>query len=378
MTLEQDLVDRLFDRHGLPVTLADRFGALLAHSSHPPELLDPLRANSLMTRTAPQPDIHQLTDRARRANTPHHVRFADPSSRTRFVVPLWLSGEAQGFLYFLDTHEVLSPADMVPFARDFTLVAEHIRAATDELDLRSAILAHLLAPDEPTRNSAVTTLESTAAFGQGGPFSMALAPADALGEHTRTALRGAVGRDALISNYDSRFVLALTRTPATVLAESLRTRFPSSPATRIGISDTFDDLRDATAHRRECVLAQRAPSPVHSGVISWTDLSTSWRMLLSLTRSDALKSISPPVTRFLTEADANDRELARLLAEGNASIIGISTLMHLHRGTIYYRIRRIQELYGLDLQDEHARIDLALGLRAWQLHNQPKDLIPAL
>lgn len=105
-------------------------------------------------------------------------------------------------------------------------------------------------------------------------------------------------------------------------------------------------------------------------VTSYGDLGV-YRLLLELERSPELPSFYQEV---LGKLEANDRrgdgELIRTLeayfASRNSPTEAAERL-HLHRNTLLYRLRRIQTITGLDLDDPETRLALHLALRVGQV-----------
>jgi purine catabolism regulator len=92
-----------------------------------------------------------------------------------------------------------------------------------------------------------------------------------------------------------------------------------------------------------------------------------YRLLLSVGIQKELREFYTEVLGRLLEHDSrNGGELMQTLEayfKYHGSPSKMAEGMHLHRNTLLYRLRRIQEIIGVDLEDSEARLALHLALR---------------
>jgi sugar diacid utilization regulator len=69
------------------------------------------------------------------------------------------------------------------------------------------------------------------------------------------------------------------------------------------------------------------------------------------------------VARYDTEHRTPLLESLRVYLESFGDMVGAAARLHVHPNTLRYRLRRIRELTGLDLEDPDARLAVALQLR---------------
>ena len=100
------------------------------------------------------------------------------------------------------------------------------------------------------------------------------------------------------------------------------------------------------------------------------DLGT-YRLLLSMTEPDALRAFAESL---LAPLDAYDRdhggELAtslRAFLANNARWETAAAELYVHRHTLRYRMRKVEELTGRDLSSSFDRMEFWLALRAREL-----------
>ena len=92
-----------------------------------------------------------------------------------------------------------------------------------------------------------------------------------------------------------------------------------------------------------------------------------YRLLAGLRHTDALTSFYQETLAALVEYDTESGgELVKTLSvflanNGNAS--RTAQALHLHRSSLLYRLQRIAEIGGLDLDDAEVRLQLFLALK---------------
>ncbi|MGW3074330.1 PucR family transcriptional regulator, partial [Kitasatospora sp. NPDC001132] len=108
--------------------------------------------------------------------------------------------------------------------------------------------------------------------------------------------------------------------------------------------------------------------PRLEGVGDWERLGE-YTMFLQLPDSALNESLLPnPLRRLLDDgAGARLEETLRCFLENAGSVPRTAEVLELHRTSLYYRLRRIQEITGLDLDDGAHRLVLHMGLRLWDL-----------
>jgi purine catabolism regulator len=96
-----------------------------------------------------------------------------------------------------------------------------------------------------------------------------------------------------------------------------------------------------------------------------------YRLLLTLQEPDALRAFADSVLAALDRYDQeHDGELLpslRAFLEHNARWEAAAAELYVHRHTLRYRVRKIEELTGRDLSSSHDRMEFWLALRARDL-----------
>ena len=96
-----------------------------------------------------------------------------------------------------------------------------------------------------------------------------------------------------------------------------------------------------------------------------------YRLLLPLTKSSELRLFADQVLGRLIRYDRADKadllETLRVYFQCNGNVAHTAKALYIHRNTLLYRLDRIRQLGGFDLDDAETRLYLQLALRAHEL-----------
>lgn len=315
----------------------------------------------------------------------------------RYCVPVRSADDRFGYLWVIDPQQSLSAAERaLAHQAGADLVAILDRRQTTERAVESAhqaLLTRLLS-DEPLE----PLLRELTVHDMAQPDSLlsvfAFAPSgDSAGtEQRRIALRL---RLSTVERTHNWFVLpgnpisvfafcpAHVRVPPQRLVDtvtsSIQATFDDDPAigwsgTQLPLSQAARAFRDA---RLACAIAAIGAGPAGSPT-DWT-AAGSWRAVALLADSfagspDELDGlIHPGVAALLAEGrDDLIQTLEAYLSSGGDARRAADT-MHLHRSTLYYRLEKITQALGddvNDLTDGEARFDLMLSIRLARLRRR--------
>lgn len=193
-------------------------------------------------------------------------------------------------------------------------------------------------------------------------------------------LRQTRSAQGLIAIYQERAILLQLRDrppgPDEVAAQSARvldelhTFLDPSAAPVIGVGGRHHGLHDAWTSYEQSLVAARAARrlPSLKSVGDWDRLGE-FAVLLQLPEHALNRSLVPKPLRTLDEAGGGDRlrDTLRCFLEHAGSIPRTADALRIHRTSLYYRLRQIQEITGLDLDDGAHRLTLHLGLRIEEL-----------
>ncbi|AZM91333.1 MULTISPECIES: PucR family transcriptional regulator [Streptomyces] len=387
----QDLVDEISALLGAPATLENRDFRLIAFGAHDSEddlVMDPVRTRSILTRqsTAAVRSWFEGFGIAR-ATGPVRIPAAPDAGvfRGRICLPVRYRGIVQGYVWLLDQDPGPEPAAleaaMEVAQRIGVLLAEEAKAGAD---LSREFLAVLTAGRGWQQDMAVAALRVALGPGAEGPHAaVCVAPwsGEAPGSVPGAAAvcvvpAGSEGRDGPGPGTGVLAVLVRLRSgdalgPALAAVGRLlpRAAVAGSPAgggsVTAGVSDPVRALAELPAAWAQATAAARAAAgqPGLGPVAQWSGIGP-YRMLAALGAGPA----DDPATRALL--GPAHRELARtaevfLDCAGQAGRAAAE--LGIHRQTLYYRLGRVEQLTGLDLDLGEDRLLLHMALKAARL-----------
>ncbi|CAM5311142.1 PucR family transcriptional regulator OS=Streptomyces alboniger OX=132473 GN=CP975_25340 PE=4 SV=1 [Streptomyces alboniger] len=385
----QEPVDEISALLGAPATLENRDFELIAFGAHDgggdsgfdATVLDPVRTRSILTRRSTAEvrawfesfGITRATEPVRIPPTPEAGVL-----RGRICLPVRHRGFALGYVWLLDDEP--GPSDrqlaaaMKVAARIGALLADEAQAGAD---LTREFRAVLTAERGWQRDMAVAALRT--ALGPGAENLHAVvcvAPWPSADPEEAPAARTVPGAAAVCTvpwgTTDQslaalvRLRSAEARDPAhTAAARLVETARGVSGSAAAGVAGVRHGLEDLGAAWWEASGAARAAlaEPRFAPVAQWSDVGP-YRLLTALPPEAAH---DPVGARLLSPAH---RELARtaevfLDCAGQAGRTAAE--LRIHRQTLYYRLSRVEQLTGLDLDDGEDRLLLHMILKSSRL-----------
>ncbi|MDT0609436.1 PucR family transcriptional regulator [Streptomyces lancefieldiae] len=387
----QDLVDEISELLGAPATLENRdfeliaFGAYDSEGDLDPSALDPVRTRSILTRRSTAAvrawfesfGITRATGPVRIPPTPEAGVY-----RGRTCLPARHRGVVLGYVWLLDTDpgptERQLTAAMEVTARIGALLADE---AQHGADLSRELRAVLTAERDWQRDMAVAELRTALGSRADTPHAVVcVAPWPSADPDDAPSVRTVPGATALCTvpwGTAAQSLALLVRlrsadvpTPATSAAGRLLERArgaggASGAGAAAGVSAPRTGLAELGAAWWEAAAAARAArAETRFGpVAEWTSIGP-FRLLTALPPQSA----HDPVVRVLFSPA--HRELART-AEVYLDCAGqagrTAAELGIHRQTLYYRLSRVEQLTGLDLDDGEDRLLLHMALKAFRL-----------
>ncbi|MFF2964806.1 PucR family transcriptional regulator [Streptomyces sp. NPDC057963] len=397
----QQLIDALSARLGRSVAMDDARIRLLAHTAHTGDV-DEARIESIM---------HRGVSAALSAHVARHgaARAADvftvpPCPEIGFTVertgmPVRYNGALQGYLWLIgpatprDAEALREAAGQAALILHRDHLADEVSRSHEREHVRD-----LVAPDPSVRDEAaaalveeglavagpVAALVATASRRAGEPLSeqqrLAL---DLSLDHTRRRLPPA--RALVLSRPDHALLLTIwpggrsegiERTVgelAGVLHEKLVTELGTGPQALcwVGTSGTHRRLTEAHVSYREARQATDVAraTGVMGPVAAYPRLGV-YALLTKLAPDELAESIHPGLRRLLEPGSGHQDlvETLRTYLDHAGDAQRAAARLHVHRSTLYQRLRRIEELTGLNMSHGDDRLTAHLGLKMAQLH----------
>ncbi|MFK4598344.1 hypothetical protein RKD30_005011 [Streptomyces pristinaespiralis] len=393
----QDLVDEISALLAMPATLENRDFGLIAFGAHDSDstfdetTLDPVRTRSILTRRS-TPAVRAWFEGfgITRATGPVRIPAAPDAGvyRDRICLPVRHRGVALGYVWLLDAEPGPSAAQlsaaMEVAERIGTLLADEERVGADlsrelravlsaergwQYDMAVAELGTGLGTDAEGLHTLVCVTPWTAGD---APSVRSLPGASALctvplpgrpggGRAAETETSGAApGAVAALVRLRSADSLSPALSAASRLVDTA-----GGGEAAAGVATPLRGLAGLGRAWREAASAARAAraQPRLGPVARWSDLGP-YRLLTAL---PAEAAEDPAVRELLAPAH---RELART-AEVFLDCAGqagrTATALGIHRQTLYYRLGRVEQLTGLDLDDGEHRLLLHMALKSARL-----------
>ncbi|GHB65665.1 transcriptional regulator [Streptomyces viridiviolaceus] len=387
----QRLVEALAAQLGRAVVVDDPLVRLVCSSQHFGDA-DPVRIHSLLQGRAADEIIRYVLDQGvTQWQKPGFIDGRDDIGLlTRYCVPLRERGHLVGLLMVVAPDGTLAPdetatitqavpaiaaqmyADQLAAGTERTDVQEILLALVDDSQVarasaRQRILTEGLLPDAP--HVVVSVVQLSPSLEPPGQLEMALR--GSLERFCRS--RSATGIMAVTP--ESAILLQCYTRPvgeseladqATSILETLCTYLDASTAPVVGVGGVQDSLADARTSYDEALVAARAARrmPHLKNMASYETLGE-LAVLLRLPDEALNASLLPKPVRILLNSPVGQRleDTLRCFLENAGSIPRTAEALGIHRTSLYYRLRQVQEITGLDLDNGGDRLVLHLGLR---------------
>ncbi|GHF67884.1 sugar diacid utilization regulator [Amycolatopsis bartoniae] len=387
----QHLVDALAQRLRQPVAIDDTAFRLLAYSGHG-EDVDDMRKAVVLTREVPPEGLAWLQGFAL-SKAAQPVRLpANPALQTdpRIAIPVRCQGMHFGCLWLIE-HEPIADTELavaVSFAGQAGELLFRERILSELQNARAGeLLRDLVSDDLEKRGCAAAQLTENGLFASRGATVVLVvlaAPADGsdLGEDDRLALSMAL--DQAAHSVPERECLRMVRPTHGVLVTTEPAQ-RHSPKLATAVHEAACRLLGKAGRWRSVVVG------VGPAVPTLADVVTSYRGALQAARvADAVPRFRPvaksgelgvygllaglpldgltdgpdsTVNRLL-EADPTLFATAELFLDHAGDARTVAELLSVHRASVYQRLRRIEQVTGVDLADGEQRLALHLGIKA--------------
>ncbi|MEU6930379.1 helix-turn-helix domain-containing protein [Streptomyces sp. NPDC046374] len=387
----QELVDEISALLGAPATLENRdFGLIAfgAHDSDDDEAMDPVRTRSILTRKS-TPAVRAWFEGfgITRATGPVRIPAAPDAGvfRDRICLPVRHRGVVLGYVWLLDaepgpSHAQLTAA-MEVAARIGDLLADEERAGADlsrelraalsaergwQYDMALAALRTALGPDADGLHALVCLAPWAA---EDSPSPRMVPGAAALCTVPWRPAAAPSGAPAPVPAAAPRALAVLVRlrsadnlSPAVTAAGRLRGT--AGPTAVAGVGTPRRGLADLDVSWHEAGSAARAATAQpHLGPLAeWSTIGP-YRLLTALPPAEP----DPAVRTLLAPAHAELARTAEVFLDHAGQAGRTATALGIHRQTLYYRLSRVEQLTGLDLDAGEDRLLLHMALKAAKL-----------
>ncbi|QOV35356.1 helix-turn-helix domain-containing protein [Streptomyces ferrugineus] len=385
----QELVDEISELLGAPATLENRDFELIAFGAYDTEdeldasALDPVRTRSILTRRSTAAvrtwfegfGITRATGPVRIPRTPEAGVY-----RGRICLPVRHRGVVRGYVWLLDTDpgptERQLAAAMEVTARIGSLLADE---AQHGADLSRELRAVLTAERGWQGDMAVAELRTALGSRADGVHTvLCVAPWPSADPDDAPSVRTVPHATALCTipwglTGQSLAVLVRLRSPevhtaALAAASRLLKETPAAgPPARVaaGFGEPRTGLTELGTVWQEASAAARAAlaEPRLGPVAEWSRIGP-YRLLTSLAPGTVH---DPAVAPLLSPAHHELARTAEVYLDCAGQAGRTAAALGIHRQTLYYRLSRVEQLTGLDLDDGEDRLLLHMALKGARL-----------
>lgn len=383
----QELVDEISELLGAPATLENRdfeliaFGAYDGEGDLDPTALDPVRTRSILTRRSTTAirtwfegfGITRATGPVRIPPTPEAGVY-----RGRICLPVRHRGVVLGYVWLLaDDPGPTAPqldAAMEVTSRIGALLADE---AQHGADLSRELQTVLTAERGWQGDMAVAALRTALGTRGDGPYTLVcVAPWPAADPDDTPSARTVPHATALCTvpwgAAEQQCLAVLVRlrstdagSPAEAAAARLLKDGPPGARRAAGIARPRAGLADLATAWQEATAAARAAlaEPRFAPVADWSRIGP-YRLLTSLPPDSAH---DPAVGPLLSPAHHELARTAEVYLDRAGQAGRTAAELGIHRQTLYYRLSRVEQLTGLDLDDGEDRLLLHMVLKGARL-----------
>ncbi|MFF5966468.1 PucR family transcriptional regulator [Streptomyces collinus] len=376
----QDVINGISAEVGVPTSLTDTRLNSLVFGPHDDTEIDSVRRQALLLRSTPE-WVREWFGRYGIDTATAPVRIpADPERglASRVVIPARWASTTCGYICLLDDSHELDESRLGTVVEAAGEVGRVLYCDQQARHSDADLLGDLVRGSAAARGKAAARLEEQGRFPVGWPVAVLfLRPmggasgTDAL-EHWLWRDHGALPRGVLRC-LDAEGAVILVAVPPSPepghterIAQHLRADGDDVPDLTIGIGDAQSDLNDAHLSYAHAQLAARAATvwPETGPVCSWDRLGA-MRILIG-TPEHLLRDLMDPRVTLLKQAQPANSSLIDTLEtylDSGCDIQATAARLHVHRGTVYYRLEKAASLGGMNLSDGLDRLALHLSIK---------------
>lgn len=382
----QDAVDELAETLRRAVVICDPVVRLICASRHFGDA-DGQRVKAMLQReSGPEAARHVLEqDVGHWSRTGIIPAKPEIGMSARLCAPIRAGRHVLGYVLVIDAHGDLTPNDIELITALATRIATPLAADdssagnADRAREEATVLA--LSDDAQQRETGIRILGASAGpahvnvVGISIPDDHDLRMKETVVHHIR-AWRRNTGQSAEIGFENNLAYLVRTwpfvpsdnqvRAPIVDLVGILTSIAAPNDSVIAGIGELVANAHDAWKSRKTADIALcAARTHAHRRpVADWATLGAD-ALLVQLTQRTESGYLEPASIRALRSADTSGTltKTLRAFLDHGGSVPRAAAALHLHRTSLYYRLDRIRELTGLDLDDGENRLLLHLSLR---------------
>jgi len=384
----QVLVEDLAQRLNAPAVIEDDELRMVAYSSHG-VLIDDIRRDSILIKHAPE-YVSDWFPRFGLQDADGPVRIPGDQARGilgRLCVPVNYRGARLGYLWLIDDDQRLGNTQVRTASRAADQAGLLMFGEILGERMASGVLAHLLSPVDELRADAMRHIDDGGLLGLRGPLIAVVVRTAGAGAPLSQPMLAESLRDVTrersacavigLANPDHGVLVAHDhghadgRDLADAARASLLLRLEADDAGTSVVAGIGDpsSLTDARVSYRQAKQAARVAATIGPAgpVARWHDLGV-YRTLAQLPAgAGAAASLDPRLATLLDRADAPVITTLETYLDLAGDAKASAERLSLHRGTLYYRLQKAEQLAGVNLRNGDDRLALHLGFKLARL-----------
>ena len=379
----QNIVDGLATRLGVPTSLTDSQFNSIVFGPHEDADIDPIRRRALLNRQT-SPQVREWFESFGSAAATGPLRIpADPkmSAKSRVIIPARWGTITYGFLCLLDDAHKLATEDLAIAEAAMPEVARLLLKQHRDRQRGAETLYALLSPVSGERDEAAAELRmARGALASRVAVMRYSTEVDelTLERSIDEVLRRAAARNKSVLRHieaERAVFLMMSATQAQAhslvldLAGHCAELMPENCRIAAGISDEYLDFADTAAFLEQAELAARAAVGLCQEkiyVAEWSQLGAQ-RVLVSIPQRRMADAVDPRFSALVDSTDSTLISTLEVYLDSASHVQKTSETLGIHRGTLYYRLRKAQDISDFDLANGLDVLSLHLAIKATAL-----------
>lgn len=370
----QLLADLLYAQFDTPILITSGVGSILAFSEQPTGRTDSPRRDGILTSNPSRvPDwlMPYLDPDVGLVRVPANEEF-DTLART--VITIRHRGYPVGYVFALDPDQTIPSDWHLENERTLTALGLEIELLKSQSDQVQLAVRSTLSRSPATHRIGVDSLSSMQPFERSTRIRVLVSELKgSLPPGARLMWEGIPHIDGAWAEMNGRLVTIVNENERAPMKEINRVcaaleRSTYASGAFHGVGGEVPGLDLARQSYEEALGALRVAKTQRgsSSIVQW-DRMGSWRTLVTIGRELGLRTIDPRVALLVARESEENIAVLREYLERNGEVDRIAAEFHLHRSTVYSRLKRLETKYELDLNDAEDRLTVVLGLRLAQL-----------
>jgi hypothetical protein len=375
----QRRVNEIARQVGLPVSLTTPDLDSIVFSPHSGLIIDAVRSKSLLSRGTEEWVVRWF----RQAGVGSSVEptfvpgIPAKEAMSRWVVPVHSGGLILGYLSILDPEAICDSATLESVAGQALDIGRIMLDSEESALLAKERLRRALTGHGSDQSVAVKELwdqldarvqEWFIAVGTSGESASGAGPREtktAAAPHGRARYPGALIIECKFEDHHAFLLPGDTEIDPAVLADLA----PCCRTLIVGAGGPFQNPRHLPRSYQQALGALRTATANGRSTTRWSELTPI--KILSLQDPNVLADTVPGSIASLGPDSELLETVNHYLDHGRKPDL-VADSLHIHRGTLYYRLRKFEDATGLDLESGKDRLTIQLSLEALKLLRAPK------